>query len=74
MTVSKSVLTVSSLAFVLIFGGGVYVLTQINELAKPLTEKIASDVLGVAVTIGEMDIRLKERRVFVRTDHTCRGR
>lgn len=66
MTVSKSVLTVSSLAFVMIFGGGLYVLMQINSLAKPLTEKAASDVLGVAVTIGEMDIRLKERRVFVR--------
>ncbi len=66
MTVSKSILAVSSIAFVLIFGGGIYILTQINELARPLTEKIASDVLGVNVSIGEMDIRLKERRVYVR--------
>jgi len=64
--VTKSIFTVSTIAFALVFGGGIYLLSQINNLAKPLTERIASDVLGVSVTIGEMDIRLKERRVYVR--------
>lgn len=66
MTASKSIITVSTLAFALIFGGGIYLYTQLNALAKPLTERIASDALGVAVTIGEMDIRLKDKRVDVR--------
>ncbi len=66
MTASKSILTVSTLAFALIFGGGIYIITQLDTLAKPITERIASDALGVAVTIGEMDIRLKEKRVDVR--------
>lgn len=50
----------------MIFGGGIYLFTQLNTLAKPITERIASDALGVSVTIGEMDIRLKEKRVKVR--------
>jgi len=66
VSIKKPVLAVLSLAFILILGGGIYVLTQINALAKPLVEDIASDVLGVDVAIGEMDIRLKERKVFVR--------
>ena len=69
MAVSKSILTVSALAFALMFGGGVYVLSQLNVLAKPLVEKIASDALGADVSIGAMDISLPEKRVRVRDIH-----
>ena len=65
MTVSKSIITTSAMAFALMFGGGVYVLTQLNTLAKPVVEKIATQALGVRVSISVMDISLKEKRVDV---------
>ncbi|MEM7651140.1 MAG: hypothetical protein AAF204_03535 [Pseudomonadota bacterium] len=63
--VSKSFFTVSAVAFALMFGGGVYVLKNLNILAKPITERIASEALGVSVNIGALDIRLQEKRVGV---------
>ena len=65
MTVSKSILTVSTLAFALMFGGGVYVLTHLDSLAKPLTERVASEALGVPVRIADMNVSLPEKTVFV---------
>ena len=65
MVGSKSILTVTTLAFALMFGGGIYVLTQIDKLAKPMAERIASEALGVRVTIGAMAISLPEKRVDV---------
>ena len=65
MTASKSILTVTTLAFALMFGGGVYVLSHLNTLAKPRAERIASDAMGVPVTIERMEIMLKEKRVEV---------
>ncbi|MEZ5813992.1 MAG: hypothetical protein R3E13_04620 [Alphaproteobacteria bacterium] len=65
MVGSKSILTVTTLAFALMFGGGVYVLTHMNQLAKPMAERIASDALGVRVSIGAMVISLPEKRVDV---------
>ena len=64
MTVSKSILTVSTVAFAMMFGGGVYVITQLNKLAKPYAERIASEAMGVNVTIGSLDVFLKERRAM----------
>lgn len=58
-------MTFSALAFALMFGGGVFVFTQLNTLAKPLTERIVSESLGVKVTIGSMNIVLQEKRVDV---------
>ena len=65
MVGSKSILTFTTLAFALMFGGGIYVLTQIDKLAKPMVERIASDALGVRVSIGAMVISLPEKRVDV---------
>ena len=65
MTVSKPFLTTAALAFAMLFGGGVYVFMNLGSLAKPLTEKIASDTLGVKVSIGGMEIALAEKRVTV---------
>ncbi len=65
MVGSKSILTVTTLAFALMFGGGIYVLSKIDTLAKPMAERIASEALGVRVTIGAMVISLPEKRVDV---------
>lgn len=65
MGISKSVVTVSAVGFALIFGGGAYVLKNINSLAKPVTERIVSEALGVRVSIGGMDISLQDKRVGV---------
>ncbi|MCB9982979.1 MAG: hypothetical protein H6861_04790 [Rhodospirillales bacterium] len=66
MTATKSILSVSALAFALMFGGGVYLFTQLGTLAKPLAERVASDAMGVPVRIGGLDIALKEKRVVAR--------
>ena len=62
---SKSILTVSTVAFALMFGGGAYVLMNLSTLAKPITEKLATAALGVNVSIGSMDVRLQEKAVSV---------
>ncbi|MGB0719161.1 MAG: hypothetical protein ACPGRX_01725 [Bdellovibrionales bacterium] len=71
MVTSKSALTVSALAFAMMFGGGVYILSHLNTLAKPIAERIASDALGVAVSIGSMDISLQNKTVIVRDVHVA---
>lgn len=65
MTVSKSILSVSALSFALIFGGGIYVLQHLNTLAKPVSERIASQALGVPVHIGALNISLQDKLATV---------
>lgn len=65
MVTSKSILTVSSLAVALMFGGGVYILANLNSFAKPITEKIATRTMGVDVSIGSMDVDLQAKTVEV---------
>jgi hypothetical protein len=61
MTVSKTALTVTSLAMALMFGGGVYLFMNMNILAKSYIERSASETLGVKVSLGGLNINLKER-------------
>lgn len=52
--------------FVLVFiGGAVYLYVNMGSIAKQLAEQSASKALGVAVTIGDMDINLEQRKVTV---------
>ena len=71
MTASKSILTVSTLAFALMFGGGVYILMHLNTLAKPIAERIASDAMGVRVSIENIEVSLKNKRVGVYGIHVA---
>lgn len=48
---------------VVIVGGYMYV--NMDSLAKQITEKAASDALGVPVTIGKMQILLDQKKVVV---------
>ncbi len=66
MTLSKSALTVTSLAMAMLFGGGVYLMMNMNIIAKNYIEREASKTLGVNVTIGQLDITLQERSALVK--------
>ncbi len=66
MTVSKAGLTVTSLAFALLFGGGVYLYMNMNSYAKQFAEKAARDALGVNVSIGAVNVSIKDKRVVVK--------
>lgn len=66
MSVAKTALTVSSLAVALLFGGGAYVYMNLGSIAKQVTERVATDALGVKVSIGAMDVQLENRRAIVR--------
>jgi hypothetical protein len=65
MTISKSAMTISSLAMAMLFGGGVYLLMNMNILAKNYIEREASRTLGVTVTLGSLDITLQEKTAKV---------
>ncbi len=66
MSVTKTALTVSSVAVALLFGGGVYVYLNLSNIAKQVTERVATDALGVDVSMGMMDVQLENRRAIVR--------
>lgn len=65
MTISKSAMTISSLAMAMLFGGGVYLLMNMNIIAKNYIEREASKTLGVEVTMGGLDITLQDRTAKV---------
>lgn len=65
MTVTKSALTITSLATAMLFGGGIYLFLNLGSIAQNLAEDYATRSLGVNVTIGRMDVSLQERRIDV---------
>jgi hypothetical protein len=62
MKFSKEGLGIAALAAAVIFGGGVYMMANMNALAKNYIERVASDTLGVKVTLGGLEIALQERK------------
>jgi uncharacterized protein involved in outer membrane biogenesis len=65
MTLSKSALTVTSLAMAMLFGGGVYLLMNMNVIAKNYIEREATKTLGVSVKLGGLEIMLQDRTAKV---------
>ncbi len=65
MSATKTVMTVSSLTMALLFGGGVFLFMNMGAVAKHVTERIASDTLGVRVQITQMDLSLQDKTVSV---------
>ena len=65
MTVTKSAMTITSLATAMLFGGGIYLLMNLGSIAQNLAEEYASRTLGVNVTIGRMDVSLQNRTIDV---------
>lgn len=65
MTLTKSAMTVTSLATAMLFGGGIYLFLNLGSIAQNLAEEYASRTLGVKVTIGRMDVSLQNRTIDV---------
>lgn len=61
MTISKSALTIASLAFIGIFGGGIYLFSQVPGIVKSQIEARASEALGVPVSIGSLSLDYQEK-------------
>ena len=66
MSTVKPAMTITALAFALIFGGGVYVFMNFGNLAKGQVEKAATRALGVSVKIGALDVSLKDKAVVAK--------
>lgn len=54
-----------SLFVLMLVGGAVYLYTNMDSLAKQITEQVASDALGVPVHVGEIKITLEDLKVVV---------
>ena len=67
MNVSKTILTVSSVAVAAAFGGGVYLMMNFGSIAKQITERVASETLGVDVSIGNIAVNFQDKAVTVTT-------
>src|ERR1700741_5411526 len=64
MRTSKILITVVSILLVLILAGGIYLFTNLDMIAKNMSERIASKTMGVRVSIAKMDVRLQEKMVI----------
>ncbi|MCD8566661.1 MAG: hypothetical protein LRY36_01865 [Alphaproteobacteria bacterium] len=62
---SKTALTVGSITVALLFGGGLYLYMNFSSIAKRLAEHVATETLGVDVSIGAVDVSLQDKRVNV---------
>jgi len=69
MSAVKSVAKLSLYLFgffvLLLVAGAMYLYVNMNTLAKDMAEQVASNAMGVAVSIGDMDIQLDEQKVVV---------
>lgn len=66
MVTTKSVLTISSLAFLALFGGGLYMFMHMGDIAKGFIEAKATEALGVKVRMADLDIYLQDKKARVR--------
>ncbi len=62
---AKASLYIFSFFVLLLIGGVVYLYANMDSIAKQLSEQLASDALGVDVTIGDIEISLEEKKVVV---------
>lgn len=63
--VSKSILTISSVVLILLFAGGVYLFLNFGSVAKTVSERVASQALGVPVSIGSVEVSFQDKAVTV---------
>jgi hypothetical protein len=63
---AKAGLSIFMLLALVVVAGGVYVYMNMGSIARQITEEVASNALGVPVSIAAMDISLEHRKVVVR--------
>ena len=59
-------MSMTGIVFAVMFGGGVYLLANLNHFAKDYVEKVGSETLGVEVRLGALDVDLKNRKARVK--------
>ncbi len=62
---AKFSLYLFTLFVLLVVGGAVYLYMNMGSIAKQITENVASEALGVPVTIDDMDISLEDKKIIV---------
>lgn len=62
---AKAGLFLFSVLAILVVASGIYLYMNMGGIARQITERIASDALGVPVTLGGMDISLENKKVVV---------
>lgn len=65
MSLTKPLMTITTLAVAGIFGGGVYMMMNMDTLAERITERLASEALGVTVSIDALEVSLQDKRAQV---------
>lgn len=65
MTLSKSTITLGSLMFAALFGGGIFLAMNIGSVAQRVTERLATDTLGVQVSMSALELSLQEKTATV---------
>jgi len=65
MQISKSAMTITTMAFVGVFGGGIFLFTQAGTIVKGFLEKTATATLGVPVTIDNVVVNLGDKQAAV---------
>ncbi len=63
---AKTSLVLFSVLVVVFVALGVYLYMNVSGISKELSEQVASDALGVPVTIGEMDVSVSDKLIVVR--------
>ncbi len=62
---AKFSLGIFTIFVLLLVGGAVYLYMNMDSIAKQITEKVATDTLGVPVTIKSMKISLEDKKIVV---------
>lgn len=62
---AKVSLYIFSFLVLILVAGAIYLYSNLDSIAKQLSEQVASDAMGVPVTIGAMNISLETKKVTV---------
>ena len=65
MIAKITIYLIATLLAVTVLGGGIYVYMNLGNISKMIAENVASEALGVKVSIGEIDVSVKDKIVTV---------
>lgn len=65
MIAKITIYLIAGLLALSVLGGGVYLYMNLGNISKMIAENVASEAMGVKVSIGDVDVGLKDKRVVV---------
>jgi len=65
MIAKITIYLIATVLAVTVLGGGIYVYMNLGNISKMIAENVASEALGVKVSIGEIDVSVKDKLVTV---------